>query len=489
MRLFRLIGIFLICSMALSAPRQAQGALVEDAECFFEVPEGIIAECGYLRVPERRDGRSNATLRLYFARLHSTSADPSPYPILYLSGGPGGNGVEYPDWADSLLAYSDLILLDQRGTGFSEPSLNCIELERSDKDELAATQACRDRLAGQGIDLSAYNTTESAADLDDLRVALGIEQWTLYGISYGTRLALEALRQKPETLRSAILDAVYPPNVLAYEVQGPNTVKQFKALFDACAEDFACRRAFPDLESAFYALIAALDAEPAEYTARDPETGEAIQNTLGGAELVDMLFQAMYDAERIPSLPKAIWLAVQGAYAESIALMTGDEDAANGYTRRRADDDEDLSDSEGMFLSVECAEEGAFTDMARVDARLRDAPEAIADKLRSDVERALAQCRIWAVQAASAAFKTPVRASVPVLILNGAFDPITPPAFGDLAAATLSNSHNLTFRGVGHGAIATSACADGVIIAFLDDPDSAPDDACLADLDVRFVTE
>ncbi|MCE7946176.1 MAG: alpha/beta hydrolase [Chloroflexi bacterium CFX4] len=497
MRFLRLTILILVFALAFPAAlsSQAQESPIEDAECLFEVPEGITAECGYLSVPESRSGRSNATIRLYFARIASTGDDPSSYPVIYLSGGPGGNGVEFPDWAGVILAYTDLILLDQRGTGYSEPSLNCIELELGDKDELEATQACRDRLASEGIDLAAYNTVENAADLDDLRVALGIEQWTLYGISYGTRLALEALRQTPEALRSVVIDAVYPPNVFAYEEQGPNTVKQFKVLFDGCAKDAACNAAFPNLEQAFYTLVAELDAEPAEYTVTDPESGEDIENTLDGGQLVDILFQAMYDTERIPSLPKALWLAINGDYAEAVALITGgdeeDEDEGNNRRQRRADDvEEDLSDSEGMNLSVDCAEEGAFINMERVTAALRGAPEAIVGKLISDVERITEQCKIWNVPALPASFKEAVRSGVPVLVLNGEYDPITPPAWGDLAAETLSSGYSFTFPGVGHGAAATSPCADSIIAAFLDDPDSEPDGACIADLaPPRFVTD
>jgi pimeloyl-ACP methyl ester carboxylesterase len=493
MRFFRFLALFVIfalCLAALPAPLQAQESLVEDAECLFEVPQDIVAECGYLTVPERRDGRSNATIRLYFARLASTSPDPAPYPVIYLSGGPGGSGVEYPDWAEVILAYTDLILLDQRGTGFSEPSLNCIELELGEKDELEATQACRDRLVAQGIDLSAYNTLESAADLDDLRQALGIEQWTLYGISYGTRLALEALRQKPEGLRSVVLDAVYPPNVYAYEEQGLNTIMQFRALFDSCAKDADCSTAFPDLEAVFYTLIADLNESPAEFAVEDAETGETIEVTLSGDDLVDILFQAMYDTESIPSLPLAIGLIKAGEYAEAMAIFTGAAESDGYLLRRRADDVEaDLSDSEGMNLSVDCSEEGAFIDMDSVKAALSGAPEAIRGKLISDVEHVLALCRVWDVPALPKSFKTPVRGSVPVLVLNGEFDPITPPAWGNLAAKTLSNSYVFTFRGVGHGAVDTSPCANAILTAFLDDPDSEPDGACLAELKLRFVTE
>ncbi|MFQ3535731.1 MAG: alpha/beta hydrolase [Aggregatilineales bacterium] len=488
--LFAMTAALILCLAAVPLALRAQGSPIEEAECQFELPAGLSAECGYLRVLERRDGRSNATLRLYFARIASTSSDPAPYPVIYLSGGPGGSGVEYPEWADVILAYTDLILLDQRGTGLSQPSLNCRELEQNDKDELEATQACRNRLVAEGIDLSAYNTIENAADLDDLRQALGIEQWTLYGISYGTRLALEALRQRPEGLRSVIIDAVYPPNVRAYEEQGPNTLKQLGALFDSCAKDADCDTAFPNLEEVFYALIEELNAAPAEFIADDPETGEAIENTLSGHELVDILFQAMYDTERIPSLPLAIWLVQEGDYAEAVAIITGADQTDGHSVRHRADDaQEDFSDSEGMYLSVECAEEAAFTQMDNVKAALSGAPKAIVGKLISDVERVLAQCEIWDVPAAPERFKTPVRSDVPVLVLNGELDPITPPWWGDLAAKMLSNSYTSTIRGVGHGAIGTSECADAIIAAFLDDPNSEPDGSCLDKLELRFVTE
>lgn len=286
----RLLTAFLIVITALSGasinqPSRAQGPQISEADCPEDFPTELEATCGYLSVPERHDGSSNQTIELYFAQIKSASNDPLPYASIYLAGGPGGNGVEWADWYQVLLSQSDLLLLDQRGTGLSNPSLNCPELEGGEADQLEATQACHDRLVGEGIDLAAYNTIENAADVNDLRAALGYEKVIPYGISYGTRVALEMLRSQPDAVYLAVVDAVYPPNILGYEVQGPNTVIQFKVLFDGCAADAACSAAFPDLEKVFYALIETLNANPAEYQITDPTSGETIDRTLDGGTL------------------------------------------------------------------------------------------------------------------------------------------------------------------------------------------------------------
>jgi len=177
------------------------------------------AECGFLIVPENRDEPGKRTLRLAVAILKSRSANPQPDPVIYLHGGPGGSAISGASrWLDHPLREDrDFILLDQRVTGYSEPAL-CPQLSRDDmvvaaRDlspdqataaRLALSLACRDALLERGVDLGSYNSDGSAADLVDLRRVLGYDSWNLYGISYGTKLALTTLRNSPEGIRSVV---------------------------------------------------------------------------------------------------------------------------------------------------------------------------------------------------------------------------------------------------------------------------------------------
>ena len=123
--------------------------------------------------------------------------------------------------------------------------------------DVAATKACGDRFRSAGIDLSAYNTKENAADLADLRVALGIPSWNMYGVSYGTKLALVSLRDHPEGIRSMIVDSVSPPNFNIAKEWWSAPAESFKAIFAACRAQPACATAFPSLEADFFATVEA----------------------------------------------------------------------------------------------------------------------------------------------------------------------------------------------------------------------------------------
>jgi len=224
MRLRSILWVLLILFIGMPVLAQEDSPAIEWTPCWMELPDGFVEgediECGYLLVPENRAKPGNTpTIELAFAIVYAPTEDVQPDPIIYLAGGPGGNAVaDVESWLEiPYLGDRDLILLDQRGTGYSLPSLNCPEVEAGEEEVEAGedngTEACRDRLIDEGVDLQAYNSAENAADVADLRVALEYDEWNLYGISYGTRLALTVMRDHPEGVRSVIIDSVYPPEV------------------------------------------------------------------------------------------------------------------------------------------------------------------------------------------------------------------------------------------------------------------------------------
>lgn len=185
----RLCCLIFVMIGLMAAPVLAQDTPSPDVEyvaCWMELPDDVVEgndiDCGYVTVPEDRSDPSSQMIELAFAILYAPTDDVQPDPVIYLAGGPGGNAVgELDGWLDvPYLQDRDLILLDQRGTGYSVPSLNCPEVEEEAED---ATQLCYDRLVDEGINLQAYNSAENAADVADLRVALGYEEWNLYGVS------------------------------------------------------------------------------------------------------------------------------------------------------------------------------------------------------------------------------------------------------------------------------------------------------------------
>jgi pimeloyl-ACP methyl ester carboxylesterase len=485
---------------ALAVPVRAAGddpvARFEPVPCTFagteQFAEGAV-ECGYLVVPEHHANPGGRTIRLAVAILKRLAAGPSeegaegagvqPAPLVMAQGGPGGSTIDtfLPLFSNgtlsSLLQDRDVVLFDQRGTLYSEPALLCPEnislteetieqdlsREESDRRSLEALQKCRDRLAASGVDLAAYNSLENAADIEALRTALGYGPINLYGVSYGTLLALHALRLYPGAMRSVILDGVAPPqiNFLTEAPRAHN--RSFTELFSACAEDPGCRAAYPDLESVTFDLFERLNENPARVPITDPETGVTYDAVLDGDGFLNLLIQFFYVTPLIPLLPAIIKDAAAGEYPLIQRVWP-----VLAFDRTQAD---------GMYFSTICAEDA---DFAPGDVDLAGLRPQLADLQKDDAETVLAACRDWAVPALGAGVDASVSSNAPVLIFNGQYDPITPSAYGEAAAQSLSRSTLFTFPGLGHGVLPADGCAVEIARAFLNDPNSAPDASCLA---------
>ncbi len=466
-----------------SGDEAGTGALFafEYVECDYEDLDADV-ECGYLTVPEDYDNPDGAMVEIAVTIIHSPGGATYPDPVIYLEGGPGGSATQSPEvWLEQFfLEDRDLILFDQRGTGASIPSLNCPELEADDdSDEVAAAAACYERVTDEGTDVSQYHSVQAAADLAALREALGYDEWNLFGISYGTRLALVTMREQPAGIRSVILDSVYPPQVNAYEEEAVNGVSAFEILFAGCAADRACHAAYPNFEEDFYALLSDLDDVPVEFTVEDPWTEEEVDVYLDGLGLVDQVYQTLYDTATIPWIPYAIDQIMQENYEEAWILLLGGEEADKS---RRQDEEEDVTDSEGLFYAIECYEEIAFSDLDAAEAAVEAVDSPLGPYLIGDVQTTFEICETWLAGTPDPVEDKPVRSDIPTLVLAGEYDPVTPPAWAEAAAKYLPNSFYYEFPGVGHSVSDSGDCAQAMIQEFLNDPESAPDATCLADV-------
>jgi pimeloyl-ACP methyl ester carboxylesterase len=466
----------------------ARTSAFETAPCMFALPpvpnaqDSRLLECGYLSVPELHSNPSGPKIKLAVAILKSDSANPKPDPLVMLQGGPGGSTID--TYAGLLLLMNpfrnqrDVILFDQRGTLHSKPALGCKELrelslrtldqkftlEESSRLSAEALAACRDRLKAEGVNLAAFNSLENAADVEDLRVALGYEKINLYGVSYGTLLALHTMRGFPTGLRSVILDAVVPTqtNFVTQTPQSANRV--FNEFFAACANDATCKTSYPNLEQTFFDLVQRLNDNPARVQLVNSETSEQRNAVIDGNGLINLLFQSLYSAAIRPILPQAI----TDAAADNYDLLAGI------YGLFVFDD----SLSIGMHYSVVCAEDA---DFAAADIDVNNVRTEISKLQKQGALDYLKICPAWGVKDLGASVDAPVTSDIPTLVLNGQLDPITPPAFGQTAAEGLSNSHTITFPGGAHGQLNfVNACANSIVKEFLVDPTQKPDDACVA---------
>jgi pimeloyl-ACP methyl ester carboxylesterase len=467
----------------------ARAAAFVSAPCPF-VPasdhiEGQTLRCGFVTVPEDRTRPLGRQVHLSVAVFNARGAA-TRKPLVFIGGGPGsfvlesfGPGVT-GSLAQDLSSNRDFVVFDQRGVGFSQPSLYCEELrvlfystlgtyrthaQRTD-DRVAAALACRDRLVAGGIDLASYNTVTSAADVNDIRLALGYDKVDLWGLSYGTKLALRVERDFRQAVNSLVLDSALPPPVNQLVDQASNAERAFRVMFDACASDAACSSAYPNLENEFYGLVAKLNANPAVFHAQHPRTGVVHQVVLTGDSIIETLNDALVPAFLIPFMPLAIASLSQGNFtliSQATSLLSFDD-----------------SHSAGMFYSVNCADEAARTSAPQVFAARRNVRPEIALALNEDAR--LRICAEWGAAESLPMIGTPVVSSVPTLILAGEYDPLTPPSYGTIAGRTLRNSYLFEFPAIGHNAQRSSPCAHSMMMAFLANPTVAPNAACIGNM-------
>ncbi len=433
-----------------------------------QIPERT-ATCGYLLVPEDRAKPKGRMVRIAIARLHSKATHPKSDPVVFLHGGPGiatlGDGIG-TRLSSPVLDERDLILFDQRGSGRSVPDLQCPERERAFVDALAdpkpyaeelatfdaATGACYHRLTATGVDLDQYDTEANAADLADLRVALGIKQWNLWGISYGTRLALTEMRDHPEGIRSVVLDSVYPPNAGAVDDVIDSSNRALTALANGCGTDPACHAAFPDVAGDVAKVIDHLDQHPYSFRYQPPDGSQPRQLHLTGAAAAGGIFNAMYSTDLISQLPSLIHRMANGNYAVVPAIAQTSIPFVNDM-------------SEGAYLSIECADNGARSDAAKV-ASLRSDPGRAAIALLAGWN---VFCKDWPVTPLPRSFGDVVHSAIPSLVIAGEYDPTTPAAHSRAVAQALSHSVFVEVPRGGHSP--DSECARDVFARFLDDLD------------------
>jgi pimeloyl-ACP methyl ester carboxylesterase len=327
---------------------------------------------------------------------------------------------------------------------------------------------------GQTADLTAYNSAANAADVNDLRLALGYDQVNLWSISYGTRLALEVMRDHPQGIRSVVLDSVYPPDADLYLETPANMDRAFNMLFDRCAADASCSQAYPDLRQIFFETAEKFNADPISQEITNPLTGESYTALLDGDTFMLLIFRLLYDTSTIPLLPKIIYDASQGDL-EMIAQI-------RGLLLMKME-----AISRGMYYSVLCHEENPFSTIEAHQTVLEGYPQ-LAGVFENGATGKLGYqiCEGWESGQAAVLENQPVNSAIPALVMAGEFDPIAPPAWGKHAAETLESASYFEYPTVGHGASVVAGCPQEMMVAFLDDPSQAPVADCIAEMAIQF---
>ncbi len=432
----------------------------EKAKCAVKVVPGERIECGFLYVPENRRKARSRTISLPVMIFRSTAAASAADPVVYLPGGPGLSSIDGRTTAkgNPFLMERDQILLEGRGNKFARPSLACpnINFLRAQNAapamQTAAVARCRAALVASGVDLDGYTSAEAADDLDDLRRLLGIRQWNLIGFSYGTRLAQTVLQRYPEGVRSVVLDSVLPIDVNYDEIAASSLRRAIDALLTGCANDPACETRYPDLRARFAKLIS--DADRTGVAAPD--------RMLRGRDIADAVGAALQQPAIIPTLPRIISEATEGRLTGLLPLAQQTQSSFNW----------------GLRLSIWCGEEMPFETASRMAAQTSPALGLGGVDNRTATPE---MCAAWRVSSADAQANEPVKSDVPVLVLAGEFDPVTPPAWGRRLLRTMPNARFVQIPGQSHGAM-FNRCGGQMTLAFLHDPGAPLSGDCIAKL-------
>ena len=453
-------SLALLVGLALSPVALAERfANLED--CVLQVPGGSLsaqARCGTLEVPEdpaRPDGRR---IELAYAVVGAPTRQPRPDPVFYLAGGPGQSARDVlPLMRHTLREVNqnrDLIFLDQRGTGASN-ALRCDfgavdPFLEPDPDVIKSLY--RDCLDSLDADVRHYLTQDAARDLNALREHLGYGQINLVGTSYGTRLAQVYLRAYPDHVRSMILDGVVPTRLVLGSEHGRALDDALGRILARCSDDPACNERFPDLPAKLADLAMRYESSR-QLTLVHPRSGRDQVMDLNRDGLAQALRMLTYAPQSQALLPLLIDEAARREVPERIAsqLMQIYEQL-------------DAMISVGLEAAIGCSED--WPHWQTMDAT------AEADTLLGPGMREGRQmiCEIWPQGDVPDDFHTPFQSEVPVLLMSGEFDPVTPPRYGEEAAAQYPNHRHLVGQGQGHG-ILGPPCTSMLAARFINDLD------------------
>jgi pimeloyl-ACP methyl ester carboxylesterase len=453
---------------ALATFQQAPCA-IEDAPASFEKDNGV--ECGWVAIP--RDASSGKVIRLWTARVHATGSHKDADPLLYINGGPGIATVDsvvpaLPVSANlkALREGRDIVIFDQRGSGRSEEAL-CPDLAKTLNDisalglappaeeerNRAAFKQCREQLGTAGIDLNSYSTATTVRDIEALRQAFNVERWNLLSVSYGTLVALHAMRTNPQTVRSAILNSPYPPNSVTWAEQASTAAAAYQAIDRACAVEPACRKRFGNLVPKLEATIARLERTPLK-------DGD---KTITGRRFAEALWPLAVQSKTVRFVPLAISRAYSGDDAlirKLVATFAGGE-AFGGFSPAQA-------------YAISCHEGGRTRESyARAQALY---PGLVSPAPADSWDR---MCATLRPGYADPSFFAPVASSIPTLIYAGTLDPSVPVVDAYQSMRFLTNATLVEVKGASHAPIGADDCTRSIAIAFLAQPETAPSTACM----------
>ena len=460
-RIAALLAVLLLWATAFPACAQdAAGAgTLELEDCRIRAGEGfpgIKARCGVLERPENPDDPSSPVIELHVAVVAALTLEPETDAFVPIAGGPGQSTIEF--YAGYAAAFErvrrsrDIVLVDQRGTGQSAP-MECdvdeeiIQGRFSRELTIEVTEACLEQLPH---DPRFFTTSVAVRDLEAVRQALGYSAFNVYGISYGTRVAQHFARRYPASTRSVIIDGVVPPQLALGPGVAIEAQRALDSMFDRCAEEDACQARFPNIREDFDTLRQSLEEAPVTVTMASPLAGTSSDVEFGSDELAGAIRLLSYHPSSLALIPLLVDEAVNGNFlplaSQFVSIAEGLSEALNI----------------GMHNAVICTEDAPWFGNENVSEE--DLGLTYIGPMQ--LESLDAICSVWPRGFIDDDLRTPLATDLPVLLLSGEVDPITPPSYADMAAVDLGNALHLTGRRQGHG-LAVRGCTPDIIGDFV----------------------
>jgi pimeloyl-ACP methyl ester carboxylesterase len=428
-------------------------------------PEGAEEDmlCGALEVWEDREARSGRKIDLHVIVVPARTAEPEPDPVVLVGGGPGegvtGAAPYMPQAFPEILAHRDVLLLDQRGTGKSNGLFCAFGITREDPQPaydamfpLEGVKACR-KESEERADLTKYLTTIAVEDMEEVRSRLGYGKLNLIGGSYGTRFVQEFMRRHPESVRTATLQGLAAMDQRMPLDHGRDGQRSLDLLLLLCEEDPACREAFPDLRNELWAVLDRLERAPGRATLDNPLTDEEVTVSVGRGMFAESLRSLLYNPSGAAELPFLVHRAHEGDFVPFFKTTLPwrvfvELDLANG-----------------LYLSITCSEDVAW--FTEDDARVHNRGTALGD-FRTAAQ--LGACTVWPATEIPADFREPVTTDLPVLILDGELDPVTPPRFARDAVKHMPNALLVVIPNGHHGwdGLTNEDCVEGLLLDLLE---------------------
>jgi pimeloyl-ACP methyl ester carboxylesterase len=428
--------------------------------------------CGTVSVPRDYEHPEAGTFRLAVVVIRSEQQPATSDPVVYISGGPGSPLTvhAYEQATHPVARGRDLILVDQRGMGRSDPSIcpnhnsdlvpamATFVLEPTADAQArrrAAFIACRDEAIANGIDLKDFGTAATVRDFDAVRQALGVKQWDVFGVSYGTTVAMTLMARYPDTIRSAVLDSVDPPDPFL-PLESIDFADDRAALFAACDRDTACAAAYPHLGEMYQATLAQLNHSPPALVLPPELRAPTPPGRLTAPLFEFVIDQLIYYARFYPGLPRLVASVQDGdttPFARVLASLLAEATDPETGTNFSAN------------VAVQCRDRPRFRQKLPDDANVLDRTTLY------DV------CRDWETPGPPPVI--PVGTGVPTLVLAGEFDPVARPVVSRHVADLIgARAQWVEFSSTGHSVRSSSQCAAGIVAAFVDDPTRALDTTC-----------